>query len=57
MWLLAAALVAPALALEALFRKKISREDFAFSGKIRIGPASAVFAAATEPAGTGEAFV
>jgi hypothetical protein len=25
------------------------------SGKIRIGPASSVFAAATEPTGTGEA--
>jgi hypothetical protein len=53
--LFAAALFALALAPAALFLRKTSRDDFALSGKIRIGPASSVFAAATEPTGTGEA--
>jgi len=55
--LLAAAVFAPAFAPAALVLTKTSREDFAFSGKIRSGPASAVFAAAAELSGTGEALV
>jgi hypothetical protein len=55
--LLPAAVLGPAFVPAALFLMKTSREDFAFSGKIRSGPASAVFAAATEPSGTGEALV
>ena len=55
--LLPAAVFGPAFAPAASFFMKISREDFAFGGKIRSGPASAVFAAAAELSGTGEAFV